>query len=315
MKAWLRELKVELISASLKKKFVFGDNWRSGKDDMAITVTGSKYLSSAKDQFTVKISNLTYNEICQLIAGQYYYIKIYAGYRSSSENMLFNGYVIYISNQLNSDRTSTAIILCGSKLRAKYGQSRMNLNINSGINMAAAIKFIMKRAGVTNANIDEDLANRIVKQNMTVKSTSTNWLETFAATNDMIVNTDSTYSNDVTVIYPYRTNNRVITLTEKNCVIIGDYPQLSSDGLTMTVLPTFNFMPSDVIVVDNSIIDISTENAKKLTNANFLDENGKYLITQLDYNLQNRGTSFSVSITARARSLYSSINTLKGQTA
>ena len=312
MKAWMRDLRVVLTSTSLKKAFTFGNQYLSGKNDMNISITGSKYLSSAKDQFTIKIDNLTYNEICQLINGKYYNVEIYAGYRSNATNKIFKGEVIYISNQLNSDRTNTVVILCGSKMRAKYGQSLMNLNINSGINMAAALKFIMRRAGVTNANIDKDLANRIVKQNISVKSTSTNWLETFATTNDMIVNTDSTYSNDVTIIYPYRTNNRVITLTEKNCVIIADRPQLSSDGLIMTVLPTFNFMPSDVIVIDNSIIDISTTNSSKLTNSYYLDENGKYLITQLDYNLQNRSSSFSVGITARARNLYSAINTLKG---
>ena len=62
MEAWKRELKVILTSTLLKKKITFGE---SKQTNLRISITGNKYLSSLKDSFTLKITNLTYNEIIQ----------------------------------------------------------------------------------------------------------------------------------------------------------------------------------------------------------------------------------------------------------
>lgn len=313
-KAWMRDLQIILTSDLMKKQFIFGRQWQQNKDDLAIEVNGTKYLSSMKDNFTIRISNLTYAELIQLIKGQYYGIEIKAGYRSKGASTIFKGSVIYMSYEKQNVTTNTVIILAGSKLVATYGQSRMNLGLNNGINMYNALKFICKRAGITNSNVDNDFKNRIIRDTASIQGTTASWLDTFCSANNFIVSSDSSYGNDVSIVNPYKTNNRVIKLDSEKVVLINGYPKLNSDGLSMTLLPTFNFMPMDVIVIDNSIIDISTSSSsgKDFTKAMFLDEDGKYLITQIEYNLSNRESSFNITITAKARSLYSKLTGVEG---
>ena len=314
MKAWMRDLQVSFSSSLMKKKLVFGTQWKQGKEDLAISIEGTKYLSSMKDSFTIRISNLTYGELIQLIKGQYYDIEIKAGYRSKGAETIFKGAVIYMSYEKKSPTTNTVIVLAGSKLVAKYGQSRMNLGLHSGINMYSALKFVCKRAGVLNANIDQSFKNKVIRDVISVQGTAANWIDNFCSSNNLIASSDSSYSNDMTIINPYKTNNRVIKLDSEKVVLVSGYPKLNSDGLSMTVLPTFNFMPADVIVIDNSIIDLSVSSAsgKEFNKAAFLDEDGKYLITQLDYSLDNREDSFNVNILAKARSLYSKVSGVEG---
>lgn len=314
LKAWMRDLQVILSSSLTKKKLIFGQEWKKGRDDLAISIEGSKYLSSMKDNFTIQISNLTYKELIQLIKGEYYGIEIKAGYRSRGAETIFKGSVIYMSYKKQNVSTNTVIILAGSNLVAKYGQSRMNLSLSSGINMYSALNFICKRAGISNSNVDADFKNRVIRDVTSVQGNISNWLDMFCSANNFIVSSDSSYGNDVSIINPYKTNNRVINLTSDKVVLVSGYPKLTSDGLSMTVLPTFNFMPMDVILIDNSLIDLSTysNSSKEFNKSMFLDEDGKYLITQLDYSLENRDSQFSVSITAKARSLYSKMTAVEG---
>ena len=285
LKAWMRDLQVILTSDTMKSSIAFGQEWKKGKDDISIEVKGTKYLSAMKDSFTIRITNLTYSELVQLIVGKYYGIEIKAGYRSRGSQTIFKGAVIYMSYEKQDVTTNTVIILAGSKMVASYGQSRMNLSLNSGINMYSALKFICKRAGITNANIDEDLKNRVIRDTASSQGTVGSWLESFSAVNNFIVDSDSSYGNDATIISPYRTNNRVIKLDSDKITLVSGYPKLNSDGLSLTILPTFNFMPMDVIVIDNSIIDISVDSnsSKQFNNSMYLDEDGKYLITQIIY--------------------------------
>lgn len=314
MKAWVRQLVVKLTSSTLGSQIVFGDASSKGQDDLDISITGSKYLSSMKDSFTITISNLTYSELMQLILGRYYTIEILAGYKSSGVQSIFNGSVIYMSYNKKDVTTHSVIILAGSKLVAKYGQSRMNLSLNSGINMYDAIKFMCKRAGVVNANIDTSLQNRVLRETISNQTTIQNFLETFTSSNNFVVSTDASCTSNVSIINPYKTNNRIIDISNDTFVLIDGYPTINSDGMSMTILPTYNLMPCDVIVIDNSLLDLSTSEptASSYNAANYIDSEGKYLITQLDYTLQNRGESFTVKITAKSRSLYSKISGVEG---
>ena len=46
LKAWMRDLQVILSSSLTKKQLIFGQEWKKGRDDLAISIEGSKYLSS-----------------------------------------------------------------------------------------------------------------------------------------------------------------------------------------------------------------------------------------------------------------------------
>lgn len=310
-KCWIRDLKIVLKSSLVKKQMIFGQNWRLHKDDISIEVNGTKYLAALKDRFTIKLHNLTYKEIVEIVQDQYYGVEIWCGYRSASTYKIFEGQVIYVSNQKNDAKTSTCYILCGSNIVAKYGQARMSLRLDSGINLYSALKFILENAGIANSNVDEEFRNKTIKNVLAINETIGNWLDTFCDTNNFIVSVDSSMSNDITILDPYRTNNRIVKLDSDNFVLINGYPKVTSEGISMTLLPSFNFMPADVIQIDNSIIDVAATSAESLgsslNSAMYMDKDGKYLIYQVAYNLSNRGDEFNVEIEGKARSLYSMI--------
>lgn len=305
-KAWMRDLRIKLTSSSLHQSMTFGAEHLEGKQDFDIEVKGSKYMSYLKDQFTVRIKNLTYGEVLQLVNGKFYDIEIFAGYKTSGAQSIFKGSVIYMSYQQDDPTTNTIIILAGSKLIAKYGQSKMNMSLNSGINMYSAIKFLCKRAGITNANINEDFKYRILQDTVNAQDSIGSALQDFADQNGFIGNSEGTDNNVLTLLDPKKNNNRVIKLDESNLVLVSGYPKLDSDGLTFSTLPIFNFMPLDVIQLDPSLIDISVDSyqSSDFNKTMFLDKDNKYIIIQIDYDLTNRSQAYRLNITSKARSLY-----------
>ena len=310
MKAWMRVLRVTLTSRKLKKQMVFGNSQFTTGFDLAIDVSGYKYLSSLKDNCTVKLTNLTYNEVMQIIVGEFYDVKIEAGYRDSSVQTIFDGGVLYISNAREDATTNTVIILCASKLVARYGQSRINLTLNSGINMYSAIKFGLKRAGISEVTISEQLKKRILSDKENVADSPQSWIDKLTKINDSFcVNADSSVNPNsiVSIFDANRSNARVITLKRDQLDLSSGYPRLTSDGLSMAVLPTFGYMCGDVIKIDNSLIDISVTSKDEISKnyGKYFDEEGCYMIYQIGYTLQNRGSSFSLDLTCKTRSLIS----------
>lgn len=310
MKAWMRILTVTFTSSKLKKKLVFGENYLNNRPDLNIDIVGYKYMSSLKDSCTIRISNLTYNEIVQLIQGEFYSVEVKAGYQSSGTQTIFKGGVLYISNSLGDRKTNTAIILCASDLVAKYGQSRLNLTLNSGINIYSALNFICKRAGIPNTNISTQFKKQFIQDVVNVNDTAASWIDKFATqNNNIIVNSDNLTEGVVMMYDANKSNARVIKLNSDNINLTGGYPQLSKDGLNLSIMPTFSFMCGDVIEVDNSIIDISatSNDVSQLSKGYYLDKDGLYTIFEMNYHLQNRGPQFSVNLTCKSRSLISNI--------
>lgn len=303
MIAWKRQLKIILSSSTYKKRIEI-------TEPMHIVVTGYKYLSCLKDNFVVKIDNLTYREIVEITRRQYFDIEIQAGYESSEIHTIFKGGVLYISNELGDNRTNTVVILCTSKLVAKFGQSRLNLGLKSGINMYSALSFICKQAGIRNSNISEEFKQRIIQESMEVNQTIGSYLDIFSESNNLLINSDSSQNSDVTIWSPYRIDKRLINLTKDKIMLTGGYPRLTSDGLNINLLPTFNFLPGDTIVIDNSIIDISVSTKDEISENRgyYLDEDGRYVIYELSYSLDNRGNDFSINMLCKSKKLVSALS-------
>jgi len=313
-KAWMRELEVILTSEKLHNKMIFGDNWKVGKTDLTISISGTKRLSSMNDKFTIKIENLTYNQIIQMIDGEYYDVEIKCGYRNKENTgafTIFKGGVSYISNVLGDRKSNTVYIFCANKLVAKYGQSRINLTLNSGINMYGALDFISKRAGIKEFNIDDSLKNRIIRDTTTTNTNFANFIDNFSKNNNFMINGDASYNSDYSIWSP-RKSIRTIVLNSSTFILTGGYPTLNSEGAHIMLIPTFNFMPGDVIKVDNSILDIGITSENQITEnvGYYLDKQGKYVITEIDYDLENRGNNFSISLLAKAYDFYSNITDL-----
>lgn len=304
MKAWIRNLSIVLTSHETGKRIVIGENHRLGNIDLEINVSINKYMSVLKDVATVTISNLTYSEVTQIVMNKFYDIDIYAGYRSASTNKIFSGGVLYISNQLESDRTNTIIILCTSQLVARYGQTRINLTLNSGINTYTALKYICKQAGIKNSNVSKSLKQDVINEVITANDTITSWIDKLASNNNnYIVNSDSILDSTFSIFDASKSNNRVIVLNENNITLTGGYPKLTNEGLTLTCLPTFNFMCGDVIKIDNALIDVSVSSKNEISSnyASYLNNKGEYLIYEIKYILSNRGNSFMLQLTCKNR--------------
>lgn len=310
MRPWLRILTVTFSNG--KNKITFGENYLEDKTDMSISVVGHKYMSSLKDNCTIKINNLNYYQIIRLIDGKYYDVEVKAGYKDLGARTIFKGGVLYISNNLGDKKTSTAIILCASNLVAKFGQKRINLTLNSGVNLYSALKYMCKKSGIVDYTISTQFKKKFLQEvtNYDNKNISTILDNLCENNSSYIVNSDSSVNGSDFWIYDAnKSNARTFTLTSKMVQIIGDYPSLNQDGLNFKILPTYNFIPGDVIELDNSIINIYADRAdgSNFSKPYFLDELGLYTIYEIEYNLENRGNNFYLDLTCKSRSKISNI--------
>lgn len=309
MKAWMRRLKIELISPITKSKLVFGED---GKDNLTISVQGSKYPALLKDKGTISIYNLDYATITKIILYKYYKVKIYAGYRDTGEILIFSGQISYISNKIHSAHDWQCYICFASDVVSQYSQNRMNLNLTSGINLYTAIENICYRSGITNPHIDPELKNTFINEVNNLYGTTSTILESATLTNQgkYTISSDNTLGTVIDVTTTK--GKRIIKIKNDTIPIGGGNPRLSSAGLQITLLPTFNFQPGDILQIDNGILDVSISSADSVTttyNTNYLDKNGMYMITELTYTFENRGNSFQYDIKARALNIISQFDT------
>lgn len=307
-KAWMRILEIVLTSQEGKKQLKFGANWEQGKDDLSISVKGTKFMSTLKDRCTVEISNLSYSEVIQIIQGKFYDITIYAGYREGNRIKVFDGGILHISNAIDDTKSNRIIILCTSKLVARYGQSRINLTINSNINMYAALNLICRKAGIPVTNLSTQLKGKVIQNVFAKNESAANWINDFAtADNSLIVSSDSIAGSYVDVFDANRSNRRVIPLNSNTIDLSGGYPQLTNEGLVFSIMPTFEFMCGDVISIDNSLINMPTRSQAEVSRnyGYYLDKDGHYMIFQIDFNLANRSSQFSLTLECKSRSLVS----------
>ena len=309
VKAWMRILRITLTTKSpgqngKNKQLVFEEN-ESGVG-LAISVNGNKFMSTLKDNCTVKISNVTYVEIVQIITGQFYNIKIECGYKSSGVQTIFEGGVMYISNLRESVDTNTVTILCASHLVATYGQRRINLSFNSGINMYSAINFVCKAGGVPNPNISTQFKKQFLEGiENAYNQTAAEWVNDQTTKNGSYISSSDCIGNSfMTLFDANKSNARVIKLNKDTLLLTNGFPRMTADGLVFSVMPTFAFQCGDTIVMDNSLIQINVTSQSEATKnlGGLLDENGQYMIYEMHYQLENRGQNFFLEIYAKTRS-------------
>ena len=303
--AWMREIKVILTSEIMNSQIVFDDN-------LHISISGKKYLSVMKDTFTIQIDNIPYTTQIELISGKYFQVEIKAGYRTSGIHTIYKGYVLYMSNNLGDKKTTSFVILCASKLIAVFGQQRLNLGLKSGINMYSALKYIFKSAGINNPKIDESFKKRVLQNAVNINSTVGSYIDSFINSNNFIANTDESLGNSISIWSPYNKDARLIKLKNDNILLTGSYPTLSNDGLRITCIPSITYLPGDTIELDNSIINIYASSSSEVyqNNPMYLDENGRYVIYEIDYELDNRGQTFVVKMLCRTRGLLSKLGAI-----
>lgn len=318
MRAWIRVLEVTLKSSTFNKVIRFGNISNPYEDELNISVVCNKYMSSLKDTCTIKIDNLTYNEVLQIIDGKYYDVEVKCGYRNSNIMTIFKGGVLYISNAFGDRKTNTIIILCASNLIAKFGQQRINLTFKSPVNMYNAINYINRRLGIKNAILSEKLNDLQLTTSINANETLASFLNNFTNQyTDFAVNSDSSREAVYSLFnIADRQASTPIVLDDNLIDLSGGYPRLTNDGLSLTILPTFAFNCGDTIKINNAMIDISAysrEEANRIYGLWRVTSGtvayGTYIIYEMAYQLENRSSSFSLNMKCKN---YGAISTFLG---
>lgn len=307
-RCWMRQIEVRLYSKINNKKIVYGG---TADSQLNISINGHKYLSSLKDNGVVTISNLTHAEITKLILGQYYRIEIWAGYRTIGMNCFFKGAVSFISDKIAERRDNETYILFASEMVAAYSQKRMNLTLNSGINIYSAFRYICLTNGIDSNHLSPSLKNEFLQEVTQNYGTPATLVDQIAQnTSTFSIDTDNSIDGVGVVNCSNLTDKRVIKINPNTINFTKGNPTLDKDGLKITLLPTFCFKPGDIIVIDNAIIDVSISDPNQVSStfkSNYLDKNGAYMIIELGYNMQNRGQAFEINIKARSLEIIKNI--------
>jgi hypothetical protein len=283
-----------------------------------ISINGSKYVASNKDIGTVVITNLEYDTMMQIILDEYYDIEIYAGYKSLLNNLddyslpcFFKGKVAFINQKIHSRHDQDTYIHFASALVAQYSQSRMNFSFNSGFNIYGAMNYMCQLSGIgKRANISPKLKLKFFDKVYHNYGTNQTVFDNLAEIGgDYMINTDGSEDGSVVNVTDL-SNKKVYTIDPDTINLTKGNPTITSSGLKLSLLPTVNFKPGDIIKIDNGLLDsaiTSAESVKETFNTNFIDQNGEYMILQVDFSFQNRGTQFEVNLTGRAMQIVKNI--------
>lgn len=305
---WVRQIEVRLYSKLNNQKIVYGGDRAS---QLNITVKGNKYLSALKDNGSVTISNLTYAEITKLILGEFYKIEIWAGYKTTGLMCFFKGAVSYISDKIQERRDHETYILFASEMVAQYSQKRMNLMLNSGINVYAALRYICLTTGISTSQLPDSLKQNFLSEVTQNYGTAASLVDQIADnTGSLSIDTDSSIDGAGVVNCTDLTDKRQIKISPRTINFSKGNPTLDKDGLRMSLLPTFCFRPGDILFIDNAIIDVSISDPNSVAStfkSNYFDSNGAYMIMELDYVMQNRGSTFEINVRARALDIIKNI--------
>ena len=316
---WMRQIEVRLTSIKNQERIIYGG---IKPTQLNISVNGNKYISALKDNGSVTISNLTYAEIMKIILGEYYMIEIWAGYRTTGMQCFFKGYVSYISDKIAERRDNQCYILFASRMVAQYSQKRMNLCLNSGVNLYAAYRYICMKQGIDSSQLDPNLKNKFISEVTSNYGTPATLIDQIAQnSNDLYVDTDSAFDgagvfniSDLKSKRWFKINPNTINFTKGN-------PTIDKDGLHISLLPTVAFKPGDIIQIPNYIIDASISDPNSVSStfkSNYIDQGntnkenvgssyGNYMIIELNYNFQNRGSAFEINVKARSLNILRNI--------
>lgn len=318
IKTWIRILYVTFYNEDNTYSVTIGKTTDDSKKP-AIVVTGNKYLSLVKDNFSIKIYNLPYKNLIDIMERKLLRVKIFAGYLNNQNpnsfegKKIFDGGVINIVNDKQEWRDNVATFVCASRLVAKAQEWRCNLTFASGINLYSAINYIGTRAGMVNMNISDDFKYRFRSAVSSAESTPVNYLDQISnEDNQYFFNSDSSEDSDITAVNVGNRALRIIDIDADKGMIIGAAPELTSNGLTWYSLPVYNYMPGDLCHIDNSLLNVSFgtdsfSGSQGTPNAVYMSRQGYYYIFDLSYNLSNTNGQFMVKLHCKSKDLFDNV--------
>lgn len=338
MQAWMRKLIVTLVTAdkgSIQRTLTFGEN-DFDDDQLAISIKGTKYLSPMKDEFTVIVKNipLSSNELSMdaIKDTNFRYIYIEAGYQENSMQ-IFNGYIVYISSKHEDNgKTMSMSIVCSGSYTFNNLQNTKTFTIAKGTTYRDALRAAARLSGISDSqiNIVKTLRFKRLTKNITFDGSIMSMIiELQNQDRNLLCHCDYTSDSKFQVWDATMTSQRCMTLTINDIILVNGFPTIEDQGVRFTCLPTFNFIPGDEIIFnESSFINRSIDslnayisnpypdvyvgavspletNPEKIKYAESVK--GHYIIKELSYSLENRGQAYNVQVKCYAKNLYNSI--------
>lgn len=320
VKLWIRLLYLEFINDDTGQVLTIGKTV-DDSNKPKIEIKGSKYISSLKDNFTVKIYNMTYPQIYAIQKRQLFHIKIYAGYLNGQSYfyfeapMIYDGYVINMLNSKKEYKDNVTTFIVTSKAVAKAQEFRLAISYQSGVNLYSMAKYISEKAGLENSYISESFKSTFEEDLASCDASATTYLDQIAnSSGTTYVTTDSISDSDFSLLdlsEESRSRTTIIIDPSKG-MLIGDAPEINSSGLTFDSLPVVSYLVGDLINIDNAYIDVASgqdsySTTIKTPNTVYLNPQGLYYIWQVDYSLSNTNGDFKVQLTCKNKELFDKV--------
>lgn len=318
MKTWMRILYVTFSKWDSSETMVYGKTFDDSKKPQ-IEITGTKYLSTIKDNFTIKIYNMSYDEILKIQLEKKFHVCIYAGYigDQSYDNFvgekIFDGGLINITSNKSNFKDQITSFVCASRTIAQQQEYRLNVTLCSGMNMYSAINYICDISGIKRVSISDEYKYRFLKEIQSSSNSVTSYVDYLSQTNnDQLVISDSSTGSELS----FSTSNssqEYTTLSPSTGMVINGQPEITSSGVTWESLPIRNYTCGSLIKIDPSYLNVSSGQDSKdsvingAPNTYYISSSGLYYISQLDYTLSNTSGSFQIKITAKAKDLYDTV--------
>lgn len=318
MKTWIRILYVTFSKWDSSETTVYGKTFDDSKKPQ-IEITGTKYLSAIKDTFTIKIYNMSYDEILKIQLEKKFHVCIYAGYVGDQAynnfvgEKIFDGGLINVTSNKSNFKDQITSFVCASRTIARQQEYRLNITLCSGMNMYSAINYICDLSGIKRVSISDEYKYRFLKEIQSSSNSVTSYVDYLSqANNDQLVISDSSTGSELSFSTSNSSQEYTILDPSKGMVINGQ-PEITSSGVTWESLPIKNYTCGSLIKIDPSYLNVSSGQDNKdsvisgAPNTYYISSSGLYYITQLDYTLSNTSGSFQIKITAKAKDLYETV--------
>lgn len=312
---WLRKIRVTFSSLAPDSNgkgysLTLGDDV---ENNLNITVNGVKHLAVLRDNGTVTITNLGYDTLALIMALQLFQIKVEFGYESNSSLItIFKGQVSYISQKIHAKHDTTTYITYASNYVAQWSQKRINFNINSGVNLYSTLNYLFENEGQS-ALISPELKKIVLDKVKNEYGKATNIIDSVMGDvgGTYSMNTDDTINNTVISITNLEEKRR-IKLNPNQISIANGNPTLTSQGLNINLFITMAFIPGDIIIVDASMIDLSSgmqsqESMISTFNSAWLSTSNEYIIREIKYTFGTREETALYNINAVSTTLAENI--------
>lgn len=272
------------------------------KENLSVVITGTKFYGTQRDQFKVSIYNLSPVLRGKISSEKYNDIRVRIGHKQSYTGSLFSGTILDIYTRKENGNTTITDFICVD------GYDFINNIITTktftkGTNYYDIAEYILQH---DIQNVPYELAERLkeleIDSDYSIYGNPYEELENLSEDASMFFSS----SEEGIKIIDWVDDTDAIVVNENTGMI--NYPQLSTEGLRVSVIATPTYRIGGLIQINNADVGISVNDAESLQQGGVpsiqFSSDGVYIIKQMDYNLTNRGNDFSIELQCYSRDVY-----------